>query len=227
MELEFLLLMATALALGFKHSYDADHLVAVSNLLTRSDSIKKTSLMSTSWAIGHTLTASAIAIVLYTFRDIFLSHFLAELEFIVAGMLIFLGILGLFWEFDVLHLHDHRHGEKKHRHLHVHVGKHGHGAMLSIGIIHGLASNDELLILMVLALGITSLGGLLLGIAVFGLGVVAGMILFGVGISYPILKWGQRPVRRVVNLTAAVLSIGYALVLLGGFEGWNPFSSLG
>ncbi len=222
MEQELLLLMGLALALGFKHSFDADHLVAVSNLLARSDSLKRTSLMSTSWAIGHMLTASIIAMLIYVFREVFISHILANLELIVAAMLIVIGVLGLMWEFRVLHLHEHKHDERRHKHLHMHWGKHGrHGAMLSIGIIHGVASNDELLVLLVIALGVTSFGGLLLSIAVFSVGVVVGMIVFGVGLTYPILKWGQKRVRRVVNIVAAALSIGYAIYLLTRFEGWN------
>jgi uncharacterized membrane protein YciS (DUF1049 family) len=218
--------MGLALALGFKHSYDADHLVAVSNLLARSDSIRKTSLMSTSWAVGHMLTASVIAILLYAFREAFLSQVLANLEILVAAMLILLGVLGLMWEFNVLHLHEHGHGPVKHRHLHLHLGNHGsHGAMFSIGVVHGVASNDEILILFVVALGVTSLGGLLMGIAVFSIGVVIGMIIFGLGLTYPILRWGRRRVRRVVNVAAALLSMLYAVYILAGHEGWNPFST--
>lgn len=219
--------MGIALALGFKHSYDADHLVAVSNILVRSDSLRKTSLMSTSWALGHMLTASVIALVLYTFRELFVSQLLAHLELLVAAMLVLLGVLGLLWEFNALHFHEHKHGPVRHSHLHLHLGKHGsHGAMFSIGIVHGVASNDEILLLFVIALGVTSLSGLLVGIAVFSLGVVAGMVLFGLGLSYPIVRWGHRAVRRAVNLTAAALSFLYAFYLFAGFEGWNPLSSL-
>src|SRR5437867_9471975 len=58
--IEFAAFIVLALALGFKHSYDADHLVAVSNLITRSGSIRKTSLISVSWAAGHMVTAAII-----------------------------------------------------------------------------------------------------------------------------------------------------------------------
>ena len=53
MAIEFAAFMVLALVLGFKHSYDADHLVAVSNLITRSGSVRKTSLMSVAWAAGQ------------------------------------------------------------------------------------------------------------------------------------------------------------------------------
>ena len=230
MAVEFAAFMVLALALGFKHSYDADHLVAVSNLITRSGSVRKTSLMSASWAAGHMVPAAIITVLLYTFRQTVLTEFLAHLDLLVAVMLLGIGVVGLLWEFNVFHVHEHWHGLVRHRHfhtwLHGHLTSHGdHKTMFSIGIVHGLASNDELLVLFVVALGVATLGGILLGVAVFSLGVVAGMIVFAVSLNYPMLRWGQGPVRRVVNTAVAVLSILYAALLFAGFEGFNPLPS--
>lgn len=215
MQHDLLPLLGLALLLGFKHSYDADHVLAVSNILARSSSLRRTGLLSTTWAVGHMITATLLAVLLYTFRELLLEGLLVHLEVLVAVMLVAIGAFGLLWEFNFLHIHEHWHGLRKHRHVHLHWGRHGdHGAMLSIGIVHGMASNDELLVLLVLSLGITSLGGLLMGIAVFSLGVVAGMVLFGLGLSYPLVRWGSRPVRFGVNVAAAVLSLGYGALLL-------------
>jgi len=227
---EFAAFIVLALALGFKHSYDADHLVAVSNLITRSGSLRKTSLMSASWAIGHMTTAAILTVLLFTFGRSLLSAFVAHMETLVAVMLVIIGAIGLLWEFNVFHVHEHWHGLVEHRHfhswLHGHLTKHGeHKTMFSIGIVHGIASNDELLYLLVISLSVATLGGLLLGVAVFSIGVVAGMILFSIGINYPILRWGSGRVRRVVNTVVAILSILYAALLFAGFGGFNPFPS--
>src|SRR5207302_115095 len=80
-------------ALGFEHSYDADHLVAVSNLITRSGSIRKTSLISVSWAAGHMVTAALITVLLYAFRQTILSDVLAHLDVLVAVMLLLIGVI--------------------------------------------------------------------------------------------------------------------------------------
>ncbi|MFQ5986586.1 MAG: hypothetical protein ACE5KQ_04450 [Thermoplasmata archaeon] len=224
---EFLFLLGLAIALGFKHAYDPDHVVAVSNLISRSRGLKRTILLSGSWALGHMLTAATVAVVLFTFREVFLAEMLAALEILVVVMLILIGVLALLWEFNVLHVHEHWHGLFQHRHLHAHAGKHGaHGAMFSIGVVHGVASNDELLLLLVVALGVTSLGGLLVSVAAFSVGVVVGMILFGVGMSYPLLRWRKEKVRRAVTITAALLSLVYAVLLLLGLGLPNPLSSL-
>src|SRR5436190_1859640 len=161
MAIQFAAFMVLALVLGFKHSYDADHLVAVSNLITRSGSVRKTSLMSVAWAAGHMVTAAIITVLLYTFRQTLLTEFLAHLDLLVA----------------------------------------------------------------VMVLGVATLGGILVGVAVFSLGVVAGMIVFAVSLNYPMLRWGQGPVRRVVNTAVAVLSILYAALLFAGFGGFNPLPS--
>lgn len=214
--------IALALALGFKHSYDADHLVAVSNLLTRSKSLRRTAWMSISWAAGHMITAAVVTVILFAFRETFLREFLAHLEIAVAVMLVAIGVLGLLIEFDLLHRHLHRHGSEEHIHAHLHMThSQEHRAMFGIGIVHGLASNDELLILFGASLSVSSLAELLGGVGVFSLGVVLGMVLFGIGISYPLSRWGDVRVRRVVNVGAAALSISYAAFLFLGFEGVN------
>jgi hypothetical protein len=176
------------------------------------------------------VTAGVITILLYTFRETILSNLFSRLDVLVAVMLLAIGVIGLLWEFNLFHVHEHWHGLVQHRHFHSWLHKHlqeqgEHKTMFSIGIVHGLASNDELLVLFVVALGVTALSGILLGVAVFSLGVVAGMILFAVSLNYPMLRWGQGPVRHVVNTAVAVLSIAYAALLFAGFEGFNPFPS--
>src|SRR5947209_6353599 len=228
--IEFAAFIVLALAPGFKHGSEADHVVAGSNLITRGGRIRKTSLISASWAAGLMGTAALITVLRYAFRQTILSDVLAHLDVLVAAMLLLIGVIGLLWEFNVLHVHEHWHGLVQHRHfhtwLHGHLTKHGeHKTMFSIGIVHGLASNDELLELFVVALGVATLSGILLGVAVFSLGVVVGMIVFAVSLNYPILRWGRGPVSRVVNTAVALLSIGYALLLFAGFEGFNPFPS--
>ncbi|HEY4657087.1 MAG TPA: hypothetical protein VIH34_01220 [Candidatus Bathyarchaeia archaeon] len=241
-----------ALLLGFKHSYDADHLVAVSNLLVRSPSTRSTARLSTSWAAGHMLTASIITIALYLSGQTVLNALLDNLQFSVAIMLIVIGVLGIVSETSYYHEHVHRHLFREHSHAHSHtslrstigrfirssrtlteqddtnghVSAEPHKTMFGIGIVHGLASNDELLILFTISLSVTSLLGLLLGVGVFSMGVVLGMVVYGIGVTYPIARFGKSRVRKTVNISVAVLSIAYAVLLLAGFETVNPLAGL-
>src|SRR3989338_6862219 len=114
--------MALALVLGFKHSYDSDHLIAVSNILRKVDSIKSSIKIGLSWAIGHMLTATIIAIILFAFRESFLNNILPNFEKIVGILLIALGIFSL-RDFLSFHSHRHSHGDLAHSHGHIHIKK--------------------------------------------------------------------------------------------------------
>ena len=152
-------LFALALILGIKHSFDADHLVAVSSILTKAPNLKRTSALSITWAIGHMITASILTIILFTFKDTFFKEFFSNFDILVPAMLIFIAIVTLAFEFDLIHRHKHVHKdpetniEREHTHVHTHIlgsSRKDHGAMIGIGFIHGIASNDELLVLFTL-----------------------------------------------------------------------------
>ncbi len=233
-------LLFVALLLGMKHSLDADHVVAISSILARSPSVKKTTGLSLSWALGHMITASIITFLLFTFKEIFLTQLLDNFELLVALMLIFIAVLTLGWEFDIIKFGKHKHGhvhadgsvhpphettaestpivkEHTHRHFYVIDFKGDYSVMSAIGIIHGLASNDELLLFFTLTLGFTEFLPILVGVFIFTIGVIIGMVGYGVLLNYPILKYGQERVARTVNISIAILSLAYAFyIILGG-----------
>ena len=210
-----------ALLLGFKHSYDADHLIAVANFLRKAQTLKSALKISASWAIGHMITAAIITTLLYVFRESVLNAVLSNFDKVVGVMLIGLGLLSLKDLFG-FHTHQHSHNGGKHSHPHLHASDtsekeskgHIHKHMLGIGIIHGLASNDELLILFTASLGLTTLGNILLGVAVFSIGVVAGMVLFALLFSYPLLKAKSDALYKIVTLVTGALSILYGVLML-------------
>lgn len=225
-------LFALALILGIKHSFDADHLVAVSSLLTKSPNLKRTSFLSITWAIGHMITATILTIILFTFKDTLFKTFFSNFDILVPLMLIFIAIVTLAFEFDLIHRHKHTHThpntlvEKEHTHVHSHIlgsNRKDHSAMVGIGFIHGIASNDELLVLFTLTFGLEDLFTILLGVFIFSIGVIIGMIGYGLSVNYPMQKWGTKKVSRVVNLTIASLSLLYAGWLLAGLNGLNLF----
>ena len=88
-----------------------------------------------------------------------------------------------------------------------------------MGIVHGLASNDELLVLLVVSLGVDSAPLLLVGVGLFTVGVVLGMLIFGFAITYPTLRWSGEKTRKFVNVGVGAMSIAYGIVLLVGLFG--------
>jgi high-affinity nickel permease len=212
-------LFPLAFFLGVKHAYDADHLVAVSTYIVRSRSLSHTFKMSLSWAVGHMTTAGAITFLLYLYRDLFLSRILAYFEAVVGVMLVLLGIAAIlsYRNLGTHHRHDHPSRKEGHVHAHLHEGgevhQHHHRHMFGIGIVHGLASNDELILLFTASLGVASLLGLVSYVAVFSLGVVGGMVAFGCAISYPFLE-RREAARKAVGLLGGVSLLYGAVILL-------------
>ncbi|MBI2650510.1 sulfite exporter TauE/SafE family protein [Candidatus Woesearchaeota archaeon] len=216
--LELVSLMALALVLGFKHSYDSDHLIAVSNILRKVDSVKSSIRIGFSWAIGHMLTATIVTTALFIFKESFLNNVLPHLGKIAGLMLVALGILSL-WDFFRLHSHMHSHDGIIHSHPHIHLKKykdkkHSHIHMFGIGIVQGLASNDELLILFAASLAITSIGGLIAALGLFSLGVVLGMVLFAIAFSYPLIKLHSAKIYKYVSFGTGSAGIAYGTLML-------------
>lgn len=133
-------LYVIALILGIKHSMDADHVFAISSILLRAESSKKTVFLSIAWAMGHMLTASIITLILYSFKQVILSKILVHFEIVVAFMLIAIAVFTILWEFNIIswgkhtHSHPHEHDvspDPTHVHSHGHVDathEHSHSA---------------------------------------------------------------------------------------------------
>jgi len=211
-----LLGFALALLLGIKHSYDPDHLLAVSSLLTRTRSVKQTVKITLSWVGGHTITAGVITVLLFTGQS-FLSSYLENFELLVGIMLIALVVISLRPSI-VFHKHEHDHPNVTHSHGHIHSTEkesHYHKHMFGIGVIQGLASNDELLVFFTLSLTLTTLAAILVGIVIYGFGVAIGMIAYGFVMSYPLLKSRNKKIKDFVTIGCGILSIIYgALIIL-------------
>ena len=161
-------------------------------------------------------------------------------------MLILIGVLTILWEFDIIkmgkHSHGHVHVENKSgvhtEHIHevdqsneeeIVSIEHSHflgvkkdtQAIAGIGIIHGLASNDELLILLTLTLGLDSFGVVFLGLVIFSLGVVVGMVIWATVLNAPILRAQKETITKTFSVGIAILAIIYGLYTLLGGDGIN------
>jgi hypothetical protein len=229
MEFDFAVFAALALVLGFKHAFDADHLVAVSSFLTRRPRAEDALGLATSWAGGHLLTAAAVSAAVYFFADTVLPHLLGRLELLVAVMLLAIGTLGLAMEYRRVHIHRHNHGDagQTHAHLHLHgrSSRHEHGAMAGIGVVHGLASNDELLLVLLVGLAANSWWEMFAGVLIFSVGVMIGMAVYALAVHGLARRQARSPglgwVPTAMTVAFSLLSIAYGAWLLAGGEGFN------
>jgi sulfite exporter TauE/SafE len=232
--LSVILLLAFGFALGLKHATEADHLAAVSTIVSRRKSLWSSALVGGIWGLGHT-----ISLLICGFLVLFLNFQISErtekvLEFFVGIMLILLGmnvLRKLIWGARV-HIHTHAHGGLAHAHLHMHDDKKAdepethHGfdfgpRALLVGMVHGLAGSAALMLLVVPVIESKIVG--MLYLLIFGIGSIGGMMLMSFLVGMPVHLTASRFNRfnRVLQTAAGLISAGIGLwiVFANGFGG--------
>jgi sulfite exporter TauE/SafE len=188
--------LSLGFVLGLKHALDADHLAAVSTIVSERKSLWSSSLVGMFWGIGHTLSL-LVAGVAVIFLHVEMGERLAlGLELGVAAMLVGLGLNTLYklGRGARLHMHAHEHGGRLHVHPHVHDGErlrelHGHHSLrfgarpLLVGVVHGLAGSAAVMLLVLSAIPSPALGMAYIG--VFGFGTVGGMLVMSALMGLP------------------------------------------
>jgi ABC-type nickel/cobalt efflux system permease component RcnA len=216
------------LLLGIQHALDPDHLIAVSTIVSEQKSFKWASLIGAFWGLGHTATLFVVGLLVIGLRFTIPPRAALGLEFLVALMLVILG-LSVFWRSfgaDRVHLHTHSHNPETHSHFHVHENPqqdHGHGHPFKamrrpffVGAVHGLAGSAALMLLVLSTIS-SPLGGLAY-ILIFGLGSVGGMLALSSLISVPFILTAQR--FTLLNRWVRVVA-GSASVIFGLYLGWD------
>src|SRR5918996_4488336 len=216
------------LILGIKHALDADHLIAVSTIVSEHKNIKWASLIGVFWGLGHTATLFLVGLLVIGLRITIPARMALGLEFAVAVMLVVLGgnLLWRAFGTEKVHLHTHTHNPETHAHFHVHASPgqdHSHAHPFKsmrkpflVGMVHGLAGSAALMLLV-----LTTIPSPLAGLAyivIFGVGSVGGMLVLSSLIGLPFVLTAQRfnRVNRWIRVVAAVASIAFGL-----FLGWE------
>ena len=173
-------LLALGFLLGLRHAMEADHLAAISTIVTERRSLLSSSLVGAFWGLGHTLALliAGVGVLLLRFR---LTDRMAHgLELCVGIMLVLLGA-------DVLRTLVRR--GASHTHEHTAVAPHSHAGVwlvsrpLLVGMVHGLAGSAPLLLL-----ALTVMSSPLAAfsyISVFGVGSIMGMTIMSVLVGVP------------------------------------------
>lgn len=223
-------LLGLGLVFGLKHATEADHIVAVSAIVSEQRSLLRSAMVGALWGIGHTISLVVVGIIVLTLRVAVPERVARWLEFGVALMIIGLGASALLRSArrrrkDV-HLHQHKHNGVSHVHLHFHehetehtepTAAHSHAVSrigfkpLLVGAMHGLAGSAALTLLVLAQIQSTALG--LLYLAVFGIGSIAGMLLMSGLIGLPFALSARRlgGVHYGLQAVAGALSIVFGL----------------
>jgi ABC-type nickel/cobalt efflux system permease component RcnA len=83
------------LILGMRHSTDADHVVAISTIVSKQRSIRNAAFIGSVWGLGHTITIFIVGSLIILFGVEIPPRLGLSMEFSVAIMLILLGVLNL------------------------------------------------------------------------------------------------------------------------------------
>ena len=119
--------LALGLLLGVRHAFDADHLVAVTTIVSEYRNPLRAIWVGISWGLGHTTTLLLMGIALLLLKLRLPEGLALFFEFMVGLVLVLLGIQ-IFWGFRRrrVHIHPH-HGSEPHVHFHSHAQAQEHG----------------------------------------------------------------------------------------------------
>lgn len=215
--------LSAALSLGFvlglRHALDADHIAAVSALVSQHRSVVRSCLLGTFWGAGHTAALLAAAGAVIAFKLTISPAVERGLEVGVACVLLLLGGHVLLKALGSWGLHQHAHSHDGHIHSHLHflgtaedTEDHVHflrlgGRPFVVGLLHGLAGSAALMLL-VLATIPSPLAGLLY-VLVFGVGATAGMFLLSglIGIPFALTAGRSEAARHAIQILAGAVSL--------------------
>ncbi len=222
MEASLLTTMGLGLLLGMEHALDADHVVAVSTIVSQHRSLRRASLVGIVWGLGHTLTLFLVGLVVILFRVTIPERLALSLEFAVGIVLATLGAVILRGYITRrVHAHTHRHGDTLHMHFHSHAAAEGHDhahelprfrRSLLVGMIHGLAGSAALMLLVLASIRDPIWG--LLYILVFGTGSILGMLGISTALGLPFVLTVERFVTMRRRL---IIAVGLASIAYGGW----------
>lgn len=228
METSLYAAFALGLVLGIQHAMDADHVIAVSTIVTEQKSLRWASLIGAFWGLGHSATLFVVGLLVIGLRLTISPKLALGLELLVALMLMFLGA-SILWRAlrrEQLHAHTHDHNPETHTHFHLHGTspvdhRHAHPFRsmrkpFFVGMIHGLAGSAALMLLVLTTIPSPWAG--LAYIVIFGMGSVGGMLALSSMIAVPFILTARRfsLLNRWIKIAAGAASIGFGLLL-----GWE------
>jgi sulfite exporter TauE/SafE len=208
--------------LGLQHATEADHLAAVSTIVSEKKNLFTASLVGGLWGIGHTISLFAVGLLVILLKFQISESVEAKLEACVGAMLVLLGLNALrkLFRASKVHVHSHEHDGHKHVHIHTHGkdSERSHHRLsprsIVIGMVHGLAGSAALMLLVVPTISSPAIA--LLYIIIFGIGSIGGMMAmsFLIGLPFHFTAGRFDVLNRGIRMIAGIFSLGLGVSII-------------
>lgn len=238
------------LLLGMRHSTDADHVVAISTIVSKQRSVRNAAFIGSVWGLGHTITIFVVGALIILFGVEIPPRVGLSMEFSVALMLILLGILNLTGTMQKITGYltparalrmtevvrsDGRSRWTAPQWIENAVGRFGLYQFLRplvIGLVHGLAGSAAVALLVLSTIHNPVWATVYL--LIFGFGTMLGMMFMTTAIAVPLTYAGDRfsKMSHYFGVASGVMSLSfgsflvYQLGYLGGLftnhPEWTP-----
>ena len=228
--------------LGMRHATDADHVIAVTTILARSQRFLHGTLIGALWGLGHTVTVLVVGIAIIAFKVVIPPPVGLGMELAVAVMLVLLGVLNLTGTMTRIterftppapvhghaHEHLHTHDQSTDLHPHGHAHLHGHGTdrgllatfgwfqllrPVTVGLVHGLAGSAAIALLVLSTIRDSGLA--LAYLVIFCGGVAAGMAIVTtlIGLPFLVSRTRSERINRWLTVGSGILSLAFGFYL--------------
>lgn len=226
-----MILLSSALALGFLHGLGADHLMAIAALSMgatgEAPALRRARAMEVAvrFALGHALLLALGAGALVALGWSLPIVVERGGEMLGGTLLVVFGVAG-FWSVVAGRVYGHTHGQEPGTHFHLHVGRRDHHPQPSrhshlptiVGAAFAISSLRALTMLAPFGSGVeaASLWTLLALIAVFAIGILLSMSLFGVAFARLMSARAMQRVGRAAGVAMAAASIALGVFWIAG-----------
>ena len=209
--------------LGLRHATEADHLAAVSTIVSEKKNLFTASIVGGLWGVGHTISLFAVGLIVIFLKFQISASVEAKLEAGVGLMLVILGANALrkLFQSEKIHAHAHEHDGHAHTHIHTHkaeLSEKSHHRFsprsVVVGMVHGLAGSAALMLLIVPTIQSPLVA--VSYILIFGVGSIGGMMVMSVVVGLPFHFTANRfdVLNKAIRLCAGVFSLGLGFSII-------------
>lgn len=222
-ELSTFSVLLIGFVLGLRHATEADHLAAVSTIVSEKKNLFTASIVGGFWGIGHTISLFVVGLLVIFLKLQISKPVEAKLEAVVGLMLVILGLNAIrkLFQTKKIHVHTHQHDGHTHTHIHTHreeTAEKSHHRFsprsVIVGMIHGLAGSAALMLLVVPTISSPILA--MIYILVFGIGSIGGMMVMSLLIGLPFHFTANRfdILNKAIRLVSGVFSLGLGSMII-------------